>query len=200
MTNTGYVLSKEDARTVLREAREAKQAAFRAVRELEKIRYQFGYAQNVNPIEFFKPKTTLEPGGTCTAILQIWNRSSSAYTSSNRYNEETITDAHGWAFAVGSDDYSSTTHILPVVRSQFSGQLEVIAPCNLIQRAKPDANVTAGNTGTFSVYADETDTTVNVTAEVKWGDNAEDVTSGKESWVRYNIEAAKWEYIGGDCE
>jgi len=89
---------------------------------------------------------------------------------------------------------------LPVVQSPHSGRLEVCSPCNLLQRAKPDANVTAGNTGTFSVYADETDTTVNVTAEVKWGDNAESVTSGKESWVRYNIEAAKWEYIGGDCE
>lgn len=75
MRQEAYVFSKEDARNILRESREAKQAAFRAQRELEKIRYQFGYAQNVNNIEYYLPTTTLQPGGSCTGILQVWDRS-----------------------------------------------------------------------------------------------------------------------------
>ena len=31
-----------------------------------------------------------------------------------------------------------------------------------------------------------------------WGDNGEGVTSGKESWIRWN--GTRWEWIGGDCE
>ena len=161
-------------------------------------------AREAGFLTFAIPKTTLEVGGSCEAYLVQFNGTDSDSDNhnfeSNTRGTVTVNDYHGWAFAVGTDDYSSSAHRLPVIQHPLSKTWTVIAPCNLIQRAKLDAEVTAGSSGTFSVYADETDTTVNVTAEVKWGDNAESVTSGKESWVRYNIEAAKWEYIGGDCE
>ena len=196
MRQEGYVFTKEDARTILREAREAKQAAFRAQRELEKIRYQFGYASNVNNIEYYLPLTTLEPGGNCTAILQVWDRENKVYKNSGKYTSVKVYDPFSWCFAVGRNDYASTTSIIPAVQSVLSGQVEVIAPTGLIQQAKPDSTIATGGTGTFSVYQDGTDTTVDVTADVTWGDDGQGVTAGQESWVRWN--GAQWELIEAD--
>ena len=198
MRQEAYVFSREDARTILRESREAKQAAFRAQRELEKIRYQFGFAPNVNNIEYYQPTTTLQPGGSCTGILQVWDRVTKTYKSSGKYTAVKIYDPFSWCFAVGRNDYSSTTHIIPTVQSVLSGNVEVIAPTGLIQQAKPDSTIATGATGTFSIYQNGVDTTVNVTANVTWGDNGEGVTANKESWLRYN--GSQWEWIGGDCE
>ena len=148
--------------------------------------------------QYVIPKTTLEPGQTCEAYLAKYNSASGQLVANTR-DTVTVKDLNSWAFAVGTDDYASSVHRLPVARHPLARCWIVTSPTGLIQQAKPDSTIATGGSGTFSIYQDGIDTTVNVSSvNVTWGDNGEGVTSGKESWIRWH--GSKWEWIGGDCE
>ena len=148
-------------------------------------------------IQYAFPKTTMEPGSTCDAYLARYDSASGTLVANTR-DTVTIKDLNEWCFGVGTDDYTNSTHRLPVAKHPLARCWVVTAPTGLIQQAKPDSTIATGGTGTFSIYQNGVDTTVNVTANVTWGDNGEGVTANKESWVRYN--GSQWEWIGGDCE
>jgi hypothetical protein len=149
-------------------------------------------------IKFAIPKTTLMPGETCDAYLTKYSQDDPKKLVANTNALITIEDPLGWAFAKGTDDYANTEDYIPVVKDPMTRTWLPASQYGLIQQAVPDSTIASGGTGTFSVYQDGTDTTVNVTATAGWGDNGEGVSSGKESWIRWN--GTKWEWIGGDCE
>jgi len=148
-------------------------------------------------VKFAIPKTTLEPGGTCEAYLTKYSQGDAKKLVANTNSLVTIEDPLSIAFAVGTDDYSSTTDYIPVVKDPMIRAWIPASQYGLIQQAKPDSTIATGGAGTFSIYQDQTDTTVNVdSVSVLWGDNGEGVSSGKESWIRWN--GTRWEWIGGD--
>lgn len=69
-----------------------------------------------------------------------------------------------------------------------------------IKQAKPDSTITAGSSGTFSIYEDGTDTTKNVTGHLDWAEGGEDMTSGKEAFLRFFHDRKEWVVIGAECE
>lgn len=148
-------------------------------------------------LEYAVPKTTLQPGSSCEAYLLRYNPTSDVFYTDTT-DTITVKDLHGWSFAVGTDDYASTTSRLTIAKHPKARAWISAAPTGLIQQAEPDTTIATGGQGTFSIYQDGTDTTVNVTAKVQWGDDGEGVSANKESWVRWN--GTIWEWIGGDCE
>ena len=182
-----------------RTAQELGRMVYQLKNEVAALRQSAAHQSEGFGIEYVKCQTTLYPGQSAVATMMNFDRNTNAYQESNRYNDLTVYDPHNWAFAIGQGDFATTDDILPVYANRQSGRLEVIAPTGLIRQAKPDSTIATGGAGTFSVYQDHTDTTVNVdSVSVLWGDNGEGVTSGKESWIRWN--GTRWEWIGGDCE
>ena len=155
------------------------------------------HASQPRTIEYAIPKTTLYPGESCDAYLVQYNATNDEFVA-NTTDTITVKDLSSWCFAVGLDDFAATKDRIAIARHPKARAWIAAAPTGLIQQAKPDATVGTGGSGTFSIYQDGTDTTVNVTANVTWGDNGEGVSSGKESWIRWNTK--QWEWIGGDCE
>lgn len=84
--------------------------------------------------------------------------------------------------------------------ANVSATLCVRYPKDLIFKAKADANVTAGGTGTFSIWVGGSDSGVNVTATLDWAEGGTDVSLGKEVYVRYFPDEDKWYWFGGECE
>ena len=182
-----------------RTAQELGRMVYQLKNEVAALRQSAAHQSSSLGIEYVKCQTTLYPGQSATATMLTFDRNTNAYQESQRYTSLKVYDPHNWAFAVGMGDFATTEDVLPVYANPQSGRLEVIAPTGLIRQAKPDATIASGATGTFSVFHNDVDTTVNLTSvKVLWGDNGEGVTSGKESWIRWN--GAAWEWIGGDCE
>lgn len=180
-----------------RTAQELGRMVYQLKNEVAALRQSAAHQSSGLGIEYVKCQTTLYPGQSATATMLTFDRNTNAYQESNRYTSLTVYDPHNWAFAVGMADFATTDDVLPVYANPQSGRLEVIAPTGLIRQAKPDATISSGATGTFSVYQEQTDTTVNLTGvNVIWGDNGDGVTSGQESWVRWN--GAAWEWFNGD--
>lgn len=180
-------------RTIVREMRILTRRTDRVERLAQKVA-----RTSVGPrIEYAKPSTSLQVGGTCEAILMPWN--GTAYAVDDRLVIQ-IEDLHAWAFAVGTANWAGTPHVLPVIESPKRGFFEVAYPYGLEQQGKPDSTITSGSSGTVSIYAGVTDTGVNITGNVNWADSGDDVTSGKESFWKYSLEQAQWNWIGGECE
>lgn len=194
-----YGFDKATSRELVRELFAVQRKVDVLSDNLRKQSVYLARGQTTGALTYCFPKTTLEPSSSCEAYLASYSDADEDFIKNTR-DTVTVYDYNSWAFGVGSDDYSSTTHRLPVAQHPLSKTYVVVAPVNLIQRAKPDSTIATGSTGTVSIYAGDTDTTVNVTARVKWGDNGEGWTSGKEGWIRWNLEAAEWEWVGGDCE
>ena len=193
MTRPVYTFSESTVRAILREIRLLQRRADRT----EKLADQAVRMSRAPRVEFAQPKTSLQVGSTCEALLAPWN--GNEYAPDSRLVIE-IEDLHGWAFAVGTDDWANTPHLLPVIESAKRGVFEVVSPFGLLQQCKPDANISSGGNGTASVYAGATDTGVNITLYVDWAEGAEQVSSGKESWAAYSIEQQRWNWLGGECE
>jgi hypothetical protein len=66
--------------------------------------------------------------------------------------------------------------------------------------AKADSTITAGSSGTVSIWDDTSDTTDNVTAYLDWMDGGNDISSGKELLIMYFPELGRWQIIGAECE
>jgi len=97
-------------------------------------------------------------------------------------------DYFGQFVAIGADDVADDVGVF----------LDLGVP-DLWRQAKPDSNVTAGSSGTFSVFRSGTDTTENVTAYYDWADDGETLEAGTEGWVRWNPAAGRWDWMGGAC-
>lgn len=70
----------------------------------------------------------------------------------------------------------------------------------LMRRAKPDADITAGSSGTFSIYDATTDSTENVAAYYDWGTDGATLAAGTEGWISWDDDERRWEWVGGACE
>jgi len=73
----------------------------------------------------------------------------------------------------------------------------------LLRLGKPDSNVTAGGTGTISIWSGSgtaTDTTENSTAELDWMEGGDDISSGKEVLIQWVIDEGQWRITGAECE
>lgn len=117
-----------------------------------------------------------------------------------------VTPGTRWSPVVG--DY----HLAPDVFGRFEaiGEDEVaevgvfwdhLTPI-LMREAKPDADVSAGSTGTFSVYSEEVDTGSNITAAWKWATDSETLLAGTEGYVYYmpdRTAGTRWLFVGGAC-
>lgn len=187
-----YTFTERAARAILREIR----ILARRADKTERLAQAAARMPRPPRVEFAQPQTSLQVGSTCTALLCPWD--GTTYSPDSRL-EIQIEDLHGWAFAIGVDDWASSPHLLPVMESPKRGFFEVAYPFGLLQQCKPDATITAGSSGTASIYAGSTDTGVNVTLHADWGEGGLDVTSGAESWASYSIEQARWNYAGGEC-
>ena len=187
-----YGFDEYTARELVRQLYETKHRVDSLARKVNRKN-----ATTPRSIEYAVPKTTLQPGQSCEAYLMKYDAANDVFITDTT-DTVTVKDLHSWSFAVGVDDYASTSSRLTIAKHPKARAWISTAPTGLIQQAEPDATIATGGQGTFSIYQDGTDTTVNVTAKVQWGDDAEGVSANKESWVRWN--GATWEWIGGDCE
>lgn len=72
---------------------------------------------------------------------------------------------------------------------------------NIVKLAKSDSTITAGSSGTVSIYSDpSTDSGDNVTAWADWMDGGQDISSGKELLIMWFPGENKWRIIGAECE
>jgi hypothetical protein len=134
----------------------------------------------------------LAPGGSCTAYRASW--SGSAW-SKDTGREITLYDPHKWASALEDETLLAFMH--PV-----SNRWEVFGPHGqtLLRMAKADGAITAGSSGTCSIYEDDaTDSGVNVTVYNDWADDGVDISSGDELYIRYAPGDGQWHFAGGDC-
>ena len=66
---------------------------------------------------------------------------------------------------------------------------------------KADADITAGGTGTVSIWRDGADTTENITGvKLDWMDGGDDISSGKEVLIRWFPDEGVWRIVGAECE
>lgn len=101
----------------------------------------------------------------------------------------TITpDPFGQFIAIGADPITDV------------GQFWALPTPELIRRARPDSTITAGSSGTFSLWANGSDSGQNVTGYYDWGTDSVDLAAATDSWLRWDPTRAKWEWIGGGCE
>lgn len=117
-----------------------------------------------------------------------------------------VTPGTRWSPVVGAH------HLAPDVFGRFEalGEDEIaevgvffdhLTPV-LMREAKPDADVSAGSTGTFSVYSKEVDTGTNVTAAWKWATDSETLLEGTEGYIYYMADrtgTTRWLFVGGAC-
>lgn len=116
----------------------------------------------------------------------------------------------GTRLGVTAGEWALTTyasHFVCYGSAGFVGEIgdyasRVVAPayshCGLIA-AKPDADVTSGSSGTFSIYSDGVDTGENVTAHWKWATDALTLEAGTESWIGWNERLQRFDVLGGAC-
>lgn len=191
-----YGFDEYTAREVVRTVRDLQ----RQVRTLDK---KSKTRPSGKPLLMFA-KTTLEPGGTCQAYLA--KRENGVISPNINRGTYTINDYLFSSFAIGIDDYDSSGNGYQEAVVQVFGDIKTRAftptgEHNLILNATPDSTIASGGSGSFSVYSGSTDTSVNIDdVNVSWGDSGEGVTSGKESWIKFNRYTKGWEWIGGDCE
>lgn len=68
-----------------------------------------------------------------------------------------------------------------------------------IRKAKTDSTLTAGSSGTVSLWANGSDTTYNVTAYLNWMYGTGDIEADTEILIKWFPDEAKWVVIGADC-
>lgn len=189
-----YGFDAYTARTIVRTIKHLQRGLHNVQQKVDKS------TSNKREIKVLVAKTTLEPGGTSTAYRVLYNKN---VITANTDRIVNVSDPMFTSFVIGMDDYTGDTDLHafhatydPVVRTWVP-----IGEHNLILNATPDSTIASGGSGTFSVYSGSTDTSVNIDdVNVSWGDSGEGVTSGKESWIKFNRCTKEWEWIGGDCE
>lgn len=71
---------------------------------------------------------------------------------------------------------------------------------NRYLKGKADSTITAGSSGTVSVWRGGSDTSYNVTGYLNWMHGSEDISSGKELVLCYFEDEAKWVIVNAECE
>ena len=77
-----------------------------------------------------------------------------------------------------------------------------VGPGHQLTQGKTDGSISAGGSGTISVYADETDTGVNVTAYAgpEVGETIASGTWVRLAWCAKNLDGnGQWEIVGYKC-
>ena len=70
-----------------------------------------------------------------------------------------------------------------------------------VKIGKADAAITAGSTGTISIWRDGADTTENIEdVELDWMHGSTDVSLGKQVMITYFADEAIWRITGAECE
>lgn len=181
------------ARQILAVVRQAQRQAQKAVQLATASRA----AAVGERLEYALPKTTLHPGQTCEAYLMRFN--GTEFETDSRLLI-TIDDVLYSAFCVGSDDHATARVPVPVISGPKLKRWRVASEFGLWVQAVPDADIAAGDTGTVSVWLDDTDTGVNITAKVDWAAGAVGITAGLEQWFVYRRQEREWVWAGGECE
>lgn len=71
---------------------------------------------------------------------------------------------------------------------------------NRYLKGKTDATITAGSSGTVSVWRNGSDTSFNVTGYLNWMDGSEDISGDREVVLHYFEDEAKWVITNAECE
>lgn len=66
-------------------------------------------------------------------------------------------------------------------------------------KAKTDSTITAGSSGTVSIWANGSDTTYNVTAYYNWMKSSGDIADDTEIRIEWDANESHWVIIGADC-
>jgi len=69
-----------------------------------------------------------------------------------------------------------------------------------ILKGVADAQITAGSSGTVSIWKAGADTGDNVTAHLNWMHGGQNVSISKQVLVKYFADESKWVIIGAECE
>ena len=84
---------------------------------------------------------------------------------------------------------------------EYNRFIIVAASTQNVKIGKADADITAGSTGTISIWRDGVDTTENVEAvELDWMHGGTKVSSGKEVMITFFADEGKWRITGAECE
>lgn len=135
----------------------------------------------------------LSPGGEADAYYAVWDSDTEAWEADTTRDTFKVYDRNKMAFGLDGD-------VVPFLTHGLAGERQVFAQHKLILKCKPDSNITAGSSGTVSVWSGGSDSGVNLTAHVDWMDGGDDVSSGKEAMIKYFPDEDKWYVIGAECE
>jgi len=97
------------------------------------------------------------------------------------------------------DAFGSGAIVGDTVRYYELGEETVFELVDLEREVKADAAITAGNSGTCSIYESGSDTGDDITVHLKWMDGGVDLASGTEGKARFSIAAGRWELLQAEC-
>ncbi len=144
------------------------------------------------PILIAKYEDTLNPGGSAVAKIQY------------RKNDGTLADS-GQKRYINDELYQN--YILPdessYVRFDTSrGEFVAVGTWGLERTAKPGAEITAGSSGSFTIWEGTgalAATSSTVTAYHDWIDGLGNIPSGTECSLKYYPTHQKWRVMDFDC-
>lgn len=140
-------------------------------------------------IDRFELRETLSPGGSASAYLLYWNAATGRLISSGLpvtvYDLYDLANSDGINFGVIGERIRARYH-------PDTGRYECVGSQGLFRHGKTDEAITAGNSGTVSVWAGNplADTGVNVEVSNTWG--GPNLAQAQEIFIRYVPDARIW--------
>lgn len=140
---------------------------------------------------------TLQPGGSVTGKLLVWGGSSFTPTGA----AITIEDHFSMNCLHPGEQVPVTQHF---DRNETApDNWEIVGAHGLTQEAKATSTITAGSTGTATVYIDDplvASAIVDIPVHLKWMHGGQDISNDKEIQIRWNVKAKIWRIPGAQCE
>lgn len=134
----------------------------------------------------------LEPGSSSPANFLVWNVATSAYDATGA--QLTVWDTHFRNFGFSGDTFD-------VVLDPDSARYEVKGSQLPTLTVKTDTTITAGTQGVVSVWKDDVDSGLNLSAWLDWAvRTGEDVSAGKEGVITYRPDWRRWDLTILECE
>ncbi len=143
-----------------------------------------------------KDGQTLIPGGTAIVHPTRWD--GSAWTAITDA-ELTVHDTWKQVYAFSMSTPLTHREQIKVYYSQDTRRLETFQPYGLFRKGKSDSTISAGTSGTVSIYIGSTDTLLNLSAALDWAEGGTDLSSNKECFVEYKRDETKWQITGREC-
>lgn len=144
---------------------------------------------------YFEIQTAaLKPGGSASAKWVYWDDTGGTWDYPSAVLSPTVYDPYHRAFALPDE----------VVRCEWHcerKQWEVCEVRGLRRNAvvTETGGISAGSTGTVTIYKDDVATTTTVEAELVWMDMAQDLAEDAEIAIWYNIDEERWIIDGAEC-